>query len=206
MAEPFRREYGRQRPIYLVLGAESRVPEMFVGVFDKVFYEPQFNAPVEAWYEFYRALRLDYFGFNVPITLFFPLTNPETVFAERFAYENRLPWTQIYKSILRLPGDAKPGAPPSSDLLRAEAQAIADSQGIVIGRSVILSPHARATVVDATAHFALLARRLKEQGYAVFPTRARSRRRARSQHRYTSWQNWQVLPGGSLPYAAASAT
>ena len=168
LAEAFRREHGSRRPLRLVIGEASTVPKLFAHAFDEVLLEPRFTVTKDLWIAFRARTGRSSFALDTPILVYFPTHNPDTVFAERFAYENAIPWTQIYKSVLHLPANAGPSLPPRLPGFAAEASAIAERCGMARSRSVILAPTARSWTANCRPHFEALARHHADRGLVCF--------------------------------------
>ena len=168
LAAAFREVHGAGHPIRLVVSKAGYLPvaDLFREEFAEIIVEPNFPNIANAWWELYELTQLPAFGLNAPIILQ-PHALERTFYLLGFCDLNGTPWTQVYKSILRLPGHVEPALPRRRPEVVEAAERFCEAEGIVAGRSVLLFPYAQSFPVEANAHFTALAEALQADGYEV---------------------------------------
>ena len=111
------------------------------------------------------------FGMNTPIILHPSVSQERSRFSLEFLNENEhfgLTWMQLYKQIMHLPGTVEPSHPRRRPELAEKARALCSAHGVIPGSSVILCPYAHSMSVKSLDHLAVVARKLENEGHAVF--------------------------------------
>ncbi len=173
LAASFAQHYGRTDPIYLVVSkqSQSNAASLFREDFAEIVISNNLPGSVEEWDLFFEKTGLPRFGQNTPI-----LPHPNFYVWGRAAIEmaaqTHRTWMDIYKKILRIPGDCEPSFPSIDENVREEAQRFCLSSNMRPGRSVILFPYAQSLPMPALAAFAKLARDLHLEGWSVYTSTA----------------------------------
>lgn len=168
LAAAFKAAHGADTPIRLLMHPiqSPSLANLYADQFEEIA-AVSLPDPLESWAPFPRVAGRGAFEMNAPIFLHSDL-NPRTRHLTEFLAENRIPWMALYRHALGLADDAE-FMPPSLNASNvALARTLCDDSGVVPGRTAVLFPYAQSFAVASLGHFAALAQRLSDAGWAVF--------------------------------------
>ncbi len=170
LMEAFRREHAEGRPIRLitVTRGQAAVAAMFMHVLDSVHIAtPLAGPPVEhvmAW----NTLRGRFDFAPGRMLLLQPWVLAQAPLRLQTLVDGgRLSYTEVMRSVLRLPACAATVPPPVGRDDRAAALALLRDSGLVPGRTLVLFPYAQSFVMDWSATLGLVAVEARAEGWQV---------------------------------------